>query len=145
MAPSATHLDLHFIEFNDRNAEGIMLVYSVTDRASFEQIKSLYEQVKEAKEIDDLSLIPVVLVGNKIDLKDQRKVSTEEGKQFADELNIPFLEVSAKTQENIDEAFQKLVEEVRRTRKSIAALEGKSANAGGKKKKKKDCSIQWSQ
>lgn len=126
-----------------RNAEGIMLVYSATDQKSFEQIKSLVEQVILAKEIDDLKLIPVILVANKIDLKNQRKVSTEEGQKYADEMGIPFMELSAKTRVNIDEAFEKLVAEVRRTR--LEEEKKNKKNASGKKAsggKKKDCSIQ---
>ena len=132
-----------------------MLVYSVTDRKSFEQIRDLYNQVSLAKEISDLSLVPVVLVANKIDLKNHRKVTTEEGQQFADELHIPFIEVSAKTRHKVDEAFEQLVQEVRRTRtekeRRKAAASGTitpvgspagKGGKGGEHKKKGDCNLQ---
>lgn len=49
---------------------------------------------------------PIVLVGNKVDLV--RQVSEEEGKKLAGEFNVPYLETSAKTGQNVDEAFRKL-------------------------------------
>lgn len=52
-----------------------------------------------------------MLVGNKCDLKDSRQVTTEEGKEFAMKNNLLFIETSALESENIQEAYQKLVEE----------------------------------
>jgi GTPase SAR1 family protein len=48
--------------------------------------------------------VPVMLIGNKIDLSDEREVSKEEGKRFAEEHHMLFMEVSAKTGENVKEA-----------------------------------------
>ena len=53
-----------------------------------------------------------ILVGNKCDLKDQRQVSYEEGKQFAESLGMQFLETSAKDKINIDEAFMTLTKAI---------------------------------
>lgn len=76
-----------------RESEGFMLVFSVTDKSSFSKISSVYNKVLDIKEKDK---VPMVLVGNKIDLREKRVVSTEEGKKLADELRIPYIETSAK-------------------------------------------------
>ncbi|TFG29831.1 MAG: GTP-binding protein [Promethearchaeota archaeon] len=85
------------------NAEAGLLVYDVTRRETFENVKIWYEETKnEAPEIK------MILVGNKIDLKNSRDVSREEGETLAQELGISYIETSAKTGENIDDAFKML-------------------------------------
>ena len=90
-----------------RGAEGILLVYDITDPASFEDVKSWMAQIEKfATEMCDK-----VLVGNKCDLESARKVSTEQGKKMAAECGddgIQFFEASAKTSLNINEAFETL-------------------------------------
>ena len=56
--------------------------------------------------------VPIVLVGNKIDLKDEREVSYEEGDNFAKKFNLKFFECSAKEGINVNEAFQYLINTV---------------------------------
>jgi len=80
-------------------AQGGMLVYDVTNRKTFEKIKTWYEEVTSIS--PDVSLI---LVGNKIDLPNI-EVSSEEGGQLAEELGVSFIETSAKSGENVNEAF----------------------------------------
>jgi GTPase SAR1 family protein len=55
-----------------------------------------------------------ILIGNKCDLDDKRVVSTEAGQQLADELGIPFLEVSAKSNINVQKAFYSLAADIRK-------------------------------
>jgi GTPase SAR1 family protein len=87
-----------------RSCEAYILVYSVNSRNSFAESKLFYDQI-----VGCLGESPVnaVLIGNKVDLATrQHKVSQEEGKKMAKLLNIPFLETSAKTGENVEEAFR---------------------------------------
>jgi small GTP-binding protein len=85
------------------NAEAGILVFDVTRRDTFENIKEWYEEtIKEAPGIT------LILVGNKIDLKDSRAVSKKEGEALAEELGLSYIETSAKTGENIDDAFKML-------------------------------------
>lgn len=86
-----------------RGSQAAFLVYDCTNRKSFEDIREWYNEVHK-----DTEKIPIVLVGNKIDLKDQRAVTHEEGKALASELKCSFIETSALTGENINEAFQML-------------------------------------
>jgi len=86
-----------------KNAEVGLLVFDVTRRETFESINDWNEDIKEAA-----PSISLILVGNKIDLTEQRDVSMEEGENLAEELGITYMETSAKTGENVDEAFRML-------------------------------------
>lgn len=84
-----------------------------------------------------------ILVGNKCDLVDERKVSTDAGKKLAAQYNMPFLEVSAKNGTNIDEIFQIIGHEIKekveqtekddqtRTRKRLSVNDTKPVETGG--------------
>jgi small GTP-binding protein len=84
-----------------RGSNGIILVYDVCNPNSLDRLKFWYNEVKK-KVIDD---IPMIIVGNKIDLCSNRKVSYEEGEAFAKELNMQYLECSTKLDEGIDRVF----------------------------------------
>jgi Ras-related protein Rab-1A len=86
------------------NSGAGILVFDVTDRESFNNIKNWYREIRK----DAPSNIFLILAGNKIDLKDSREVSHSEGKALAEELGISYIETSAKTGENINEAFKML-------------------------------------
>ena len=78
-----------------------MIVFDVTDVGSFEHVKSWMNDIdKFAKEG-----VFKILVGNKCDLVDSRKISKEKGKQLADSYGIPYIETSAKNNENIEKLF----------------------------------------
>lgn len=85
------------------NARAGVLVYDVTRRNTYEKINNWHEEIK--KNTDQISMI---LVGNKIDLVDDREVTPEEGKELAEKLNLSYIETSAKTGENIEDAFRML-------------------------------------
>ncbi|RCH99033.1 Ras GTPase [Rhizopus stolonifer] len=85
-----------------RNGEGFMLVYSVTSRSSFEEIKSFRQQISRVK---DRESFPMILVGNKCDLKLSRQVMTQEGKDLAKSFGCRFIETSAKKRVNVEESF----------------------------------------
>ena len=88
-----------------RNTNGIIFVYDVTSRKSFHSVK---DWIKDS-ELHD-SGFEKILVGNKIDLKDQREVKFDELKELGLKKRIDVMEVSAKERINIDEAFQKIVD-----------------------------------
>jgi len=94
-----------------------ILVYDVTNRASFENIdKNWYKEIKKAS-----PNIALILVGNKIDLKNERVVSSEEGELLSEKLKLTYLETSAKTGENINDAFKMLALQI--IRKDIETQE----------------------
>ena len=80
---------------------GIILVYSVTERESFDNVNNWMKQITE--HADDN--VCKILLGNKCDMPD-RQVTKEEGDKFAKEYGINFFETSAKTGVNIQEAFR---------------------------------------
>jgi len=84
-----------------RGAHGIIIVYDITDKESFDNVRQwLFEIDRYASEN-----VCKLLVGNKSDLTNKRAVEYEQAKTFADELNIPFLETSAKNAANVEQAF----------------------------------------
>ena len=88
-----------------KNADGIVLMYDITNRESFDTISRWWNNILEHKEKD----FPVILVGNKCDLEDERKVQKEEGEKIAKEYNIKFYEASNKDGINVEESFRELI------------------------------------
>lgn len=85
------------------NAEAGILVFDVTNKTSFVNIENWFNEINKAS-----PRISLILVGNKIDLKDDRVVSTKEGETLSQKLKLSYVETSAKTGENIDDAFKML-------------------------------------
>jgi small GTP-binding protein len=99
-----------------RDGQGFVLVYSITDNNSFEDVLKIYDQLVRTKG-NDLKT-PVVLVGNKCDLEEERAVEKSDGEALArDKMNgCPFLETSAKTNLNVEQVFVQLVRRVNQVR-----------------------------
>ncbi|XP_072544655.1 GTP-binding protein Di-Ras1b [Salminus brasiliensis] len=83
-----------------------ILVYSITSRQSLEELKPIYQQMLAIK--GSVEGIPVMLVGNKND-ETQREVQTEDGEAQAKAWKCAFMETSAKTNHNVTELFQELL------------------------------------
>ncbi|XP_060195264.1 ras-related protein RABD2c-like [Lycium barbarum] len=88
-------------EFVNKCAHGIIVVYDVTDQESFNNVKQWLSEIDRYAS-DNVNKL---LVGNKCDLTAQKVVSTETAQAFADEIGIPFMETSAKSATNVEEAF----------------------------------------
>lgn len=84
-----------------RGAAGALLVYDVTRRDTFESLATWLEDARQHANPN----ITIMLIGNKSDLENRRVVSREEGERFARENGLVFLETSAKTAHNVEEAF----------------------------------------
>ena len=93
-----------------RNAEGVMLVYDVTNSETYENLKFWLQSIKNNTS-PDMGEIPIILIGNKIDCED-REVKVEEAENFWKEQGYPYFETSAKTGENIDNTIKYLVNKV---------------------------------
>ncbi|KAJ6230759.1 ras-related protein rab11 [Anaeramoeba flamelloides] len=91
-----------------RGAKGALLVYSVTERQSFINLKNWLTELRENSPKD----ITVMLIGNKIDLADNREVLTHEGTNFAEENNLNFIETSAKDATNVEYAFLSILTDI---------------------------------
>ena len=85
------------------NAEAGILVYDVTRKDTLDKVENWFNEIKDVS-----SSISLILVGNKIDLTEDRVISTEMGEALAKKLNLSYIETSAKTGENINDAFKML-------------------------------------
>jgi len=94
-----------------RTGEGFLLVYSITNRSSFEETMTFQQQILRVKDKD---YFPMILVGNHCDREVDREVSVKEGQELAHGFGCPFIEVSVKSRFNIDDAFYNLVREIRK-------------------------------
>lgn len=92
-----------------RGAQGILLVYDVTDRRSFESIRNWISQIQQHADVH----VNKILVGNKCDMLDEKVVSTEEGAKLAKEFNMEFWEASAKNDVNVEQSFISLAKSVK--------------------------------
>ena len=93
-----------------KKAEGIILVYDITDRISFENIDNWVDDInKEGKNSK-----PIILIGNKSDKEDERAIKKDEGEKLAKNCcgGIKFYETSCQTGENVEKAINDLVNDV---------------------------------
>ena len=88
--------------------EGFLLVFALNDKESFNLIRSKRDRILKGKHGQKT---PMLLVGNKVDLKD-RQVKFDEAKQLADLWGIEYMETSAKTGKNCKEAFENLAKKI---------------------------------
>ncbi|KAF2157917.1 hypothetical protein K461DRAFT_212176, partial [Myriangium duriaei CBS 260.36] len=120
-----------------RDGDGFVLVYAISSRASFQQLKSFYNQIRRVKEASGSptfpsspggtpGLSPIMLVGNKCDRVTEREVTTQEGSALARELGCDFIEASAKNCVNVEKAFYDVVRQLRRQRQSGGGEGGSS-------------------
>ena len=119
-----------------KNSQGIIVCFALNDRSSFDNVLTWLQDVREIS-----SKIPIVLFGNKCDLIEERKVTNEEAKEFADNNEIIYFETSAKDNINIKEGFEKISEDA--YSKALAEEEAKiellKKNNNYKKNKKRFC------
>lgn len=92
------------------SAHGVMVVYDITDRRSFENLKNYW--LNEVRMHAPQNAV-LMLVGNKCDLTEQRKVDFATAEKLASEMNVSLFEVSAKTGINVEEAFTELARDMR--------------------------------
>eukprot|EP00596_Hydrurales_sp_CCMP1899_P007343 CAMPEP_0119034278 /NCGR_PEP_ID=MMETSP1177-20130426/1279_1 /TAXON_ID=2985 /ORGANISM="Ochromonas sp, Strain CCMP1899" /LENGTH=197 /DNA_ID=CAMNT_0006991603 /DNA_START=207 /DNA_END=800 /DNA_ORIENTATION=+ len=92
-----------------RGAQGILLVYDVTDRQTFVSIRNWVAQIQMHADVN----VNKILIGNKCDIQDQRAVSFEEGETLAREYNIHFFETSAKQDMNVEKSFITIATDVK--------------------------------
>lgn len=91
-------------------ANGVILVFDLNNRESFENLKLWIQSIKLKATNKNIRQI---LLGNKLDLK--REISTEEGQEFANDYGLEYFETSAKTNSNIQQSIDYLIEEIFKT------------------------------
>uniref|UniRef100_A0A0R3RI53 small monomeric GTPase n=1 Tax=Elaeophora elaphi TaxID=1147741 RepID=A0A0R3RI53_9BILA len=126
-----------------RSGEGFICVFSITDTESFEATSEFREQILRVKNSTMDSSIPIMLVGNKSDLTNERSVMQLHAQQRAEQWNVPYIETSAKNRTNVDKVFYDLMREMKR--RKGGTLKGNAPGGDSmprdKLRKKKRCDI----
>jgi len=91
-----------------KGSRGALIVYDITRTITFEDIEKWKNEINEKVK----GSLKLMLIGNKCDLKDERKVSIEEALEKAKLLNIPLMETSALDSTNIQKAFENILKEM---------------------------------
>lgn len=121
-----------------KNAEGIILIYDVTESKTFDQIEDWVMNIMDNKQND----AKVILVGNKIDCE-ERVILKEQGAELAKRFDLPYIETSASTGENVNTIFECLAEEILKTKYIIEKNEDhiklSTVDSPEETKKKKKC------
>ena len=118
-----------------RGANAIIIVFDITDKKSFLSITEWLKQIeKHAKEN-----VFKFLVGNKSDLEEERKVTFEEAKEYADKHDLPYIETSAKEGININELFESSIKSFLSNNKYIGGDKNIKLNSQSTTSEKSDC------
>ena len=117
--------------FGLSNWRGVLFLYDITNRTTFDAITEYKSEIFDLQEKN----ISFLICGNKIDLEKQRQVKTCEGQQLADSLGVSFIEMSAKTGENINNAFFTLIRQIRQKGPYFECFEPPQYNSKNFKKK----------
>ena len=129
-----------------KGAKGAFVVYDMTRKNTFDSVNRWVSDIKAAAD----KRITLILIGNKCDLEDQRQVTKEQGEDKAKELDLAFLETSALSGNNLEKAFQIMINEVYKKCQEVIVgeTEEKKVDQGkditldktkGKQEKKKCC------
>jgi small GTP-binding protein len=92
-----------------RGSQGVIIIYDVTEKKSFDKIINWVDSIKENS---DTQNVEILLVGNKIDMVNERVVTFDEGNDLAKNFGINFIETSAKTGENVETAFFNIIKKI---------------------------------
>eukprot|EP00041_Stephanoeca_diplocostata_P008209 m.118694 g.118694 ORF g.118694 m.118694 type:complete len:216 (+) comp17220_c0_seq1:235-882(+) len=93
-----------------RGAMGILLVYDITNEKSFDNIKTWIKNIEQHASAD----VEKMILGNKCDMEDKRKITFEQGKQLADEYKVKFMETSAMNRTNVELAFTEIAQDIKK-------------------------------
>lgn len=106
-----------------RGAHGIIVVYDITDQETFNNVKQWLQEIDRYA----CENVNKLLVGNKCDLTAKRAVETATAKEYADQLGIPFLETSAKSSANVEQAFLTMASEIKSRMGPVQGVGGTNA------------------
>ena len=112
-----------------RNVDGFICVFSVTERETFQAMDDFRDQILRIKD-DSANKVPFLLVGNKVDLEQQRCVRLDNAEYMSKRWNCPYYESSAKTMINIDQLFYDIMGQIKN--EHVKPLEDPSERKGTK-------------
>jgi small GTP-binding protein len=114
-----------------KSADGIILVYDITDENSFKNVRIWMKQIDEFGNKKTCK----ILVGNKCDMEHNRKIATEDGQALAEELKLNFFETSAKENLNVEEVFMTLAKNIMKDEINLTKISKNFALNSNVKKK----------
>ena len=115
-----------------RAGEGFLLVYSITSKGSFDELTALHDKIVMVKDVDEDEGYPMVIVGNKCDLEDEREVPLASLQALGESFKCPVFEGSAKERINVTESFIEVVREIRKHSSGSGDGPVKKSNSGRK-------------
>ena len=115
--------------------QGIVIIFDISNETSFINLKSWMNDIKEECSAD----IPMILVGNKLDLEDKRVIDKERAMEFAKNKKLEYIETSSKTGENINKALSLIIEKIYQRADSNSNFSFTLDDGTVKKKSKKMC------
>jgi len=124
---------------NISKGHAFILVFSVTSRQSLEELKPIYNVIREVKS-GETELIPIMLVGNKCDEESSREVDASICENLSKQWQCGYMEASAKTNTNVKELFQALLEMEKRRNMSLQ-LDGKKTRSRFGERLKGKCGV----
>ena len=111
-----------------KGSHGIILMYDVTDRSSFNDLQNWMAEVEKYAPEN----VRKIIVGNKCDIKTERQVSTKEGRDFAAAMGMDFIETSAKENINVEETFLTLTNSIKQNTSQVPSLKRQKENKEGR-------------
>ncbi|KAJ2472509.1 ras GTPase [Coemansia sp. RSA 2322] len=123
-----------------RGAHGIIVVYDVTDTETFSDVKQWLQEIDRYASEG----VNKLLVGNKSDLEDARQVDYTAAKEFADALGLSFLETSAKSSTNVEQAFLTMAKQIK-DRMGASNVAGAQGQPGSQQNHKKQVNLSQAQ
>ena len=102
-----------------KKANGIIIMYDITNKSTFDSIREIIESINEEKGKD----FPMILIGNKIDLENEREIKKEEAEELAEKYGMEFFEISNKEGINIEKAGLSIVKKILEKRQDDSNIE----------------------
>ncbi|KAL2689484.1 hypothetical protein Neosp_003538 [[Neocosmospora] mangrovei] len=128
-----------------KTGQGFLLVFSITSASSLSELAGLREEIIRIKDDEN---VPIVIVGNKADLEENRAVPRAKGFSISQRWGAPYYEASARTRTNVDEVFIDLCRQMlRKDDEQSASMEadegykydhGRSSHKRHRRKRRKD-------
>ncbi|KAF2200771.1 ras-domain-containing protein [Delitschia confertaspora ATCC 74209] len=120
-----------------KTGQGFLLVFSITSMSSLYELAELREQIRRIKEEDN---VPMVLVGNKSDLEEDRAVPRARAFKISQDWgSVPYYETSARRRANVDEVFVDLCRQIiHRDQAAKKERRGRDGEKGGKRRRRDD-------
>lgn len=114
-----------------RKGNGFLIVFSVISRQTFNSLENYHKQILRVK---DETAYPMTFVANKVDMEDQRLVKPEEIEALSTRLGVQYIETSAKTGKNVEEAFATVVRQIKKYTDEHSPEQTTEKKKAGKKK-----------